>query len=156
MIDKVGYTRPVATPGKVRKAGNVGASGFSDALASAQEAAETGETVATAPLNATNTASLLGFQEVDSDQFERQKAFKRGRLTLEALAQLRDALLMGSLPLSTIERLEKLVVAERGQTTDPTLNSILDEIELRAAVEIAKLEVARGMTAPGSPATGNA
>lgn len=143
MIEKVGYTRPAAGPKSVRKTSSAGASGFSDALSEAQAAEETAEAHPTAGIGAATSASLLGFQEVDADQMERHKAFKRGRLTLEALSQLRDALLMGTLPLATIERLEKLVASERAQVTDPALSSILDEIELRAAVEIAKLEVAR-------------
>jgi hypothetical protein len=100
------------------------------------------EVASAANVAATGGAGLLGFQEVEADEVERRKAMKRGRLTLDALSQLRDALLMGSLPISTLERLEALVVSERGQTTDPVLNSVLDEIELRAAVELAKIEVA--------------
>jgi hypothetical protein len=52
------------------------------------------------------------------------------------------------LPISTIERLEKLVASERAHTTDPALNEILNEIEVRAAVELAKLEVALAKEQP--------
>ena len=142
MVEKVGYTRPASAIAKAAKAARAGAAGFSQALSSAEAALGAGDVEAAAPAAALGGASLLGFQEVDADDFERRKAFKKGRLTLEALSQLRDALLMGSLPMSTIEKLEAVVRAERGTTADPVLNSILDEIELRAAVELAKLEVA--------------
>lgn len=143
MIEKVGYTRPALSPKAAAKAAKAGAAGFSQALNSAEAALGGGDIEAAAQAQAlTGTGSLLGFQEVDAEDFERRKAFKKGRLTLEALAQLRDALLMGSLPMTTIQKLEQVVAAERGTTTDPTLNAILDEIELRAAVELAKIEVA--------------
>ncbi len=145
MVEKVGYTKPVVNARALRKAASVGGSGFADALGAAESALAAGEVdgpVATTPVM--NANPLIGFQEVDAAEYERRKAFKHGRLTLDALSQLRDALLMGALPVSSIERLERLVASERTLTTDPVLNGILDEIELRAAVEMAKLEVAMG------------
>lgn len=143
MVEKVGYTRPTTAPRAAARAAKAGAAGFSQALSSAEAALGGSEVEQAAPLAPlAGATSLLGFQEVDADDFERRKAYKKGRLTLEALSQLRDALLMGSLPMSTIQKLEAVVAAERGTTADPVLNSILDEIELRAAVELAKLEVA--------------
>lgn len=142
MIDKVGYTRPVQNAKAIRKAAKAGATGFADALSSAEAALGASETHSAEQVAQVGSNPLLGFQEVDSADYDRRKAFKQGRLTLDALSQLRDALLMGSLPVSTIEKLEKLVQSERTVTTDPLLNGVLDEIELRAAVEMAKLEVA--------------
>ena len=49
---------------------------------------------------------------------------------------------MGTLPFSTIRQLEDLVSEQRTHATDPLLQEILDEIEVRAAVELAKLEMA--------------
>lgn len=127
----------------LRKASKAGASGFADALGQAEAALDAGEVDAPVQTNALSTHNpLLGFQEVDNADYDRRKAVKHGRLTLDALSQLRDSLLMGALPVSAIEKLERLVVSERAITTDPVLNGILDEIELRAAVEMAKLEVA--------------
>ena len=143
MIDKVGYTKPVLNAKALKKATKAGASGFASALGEAEAALESSEVEGpqqTAALNANNP--LLGFQEVDTADYEKRRAVKHGRVTLEALSQLRDALLMGSLPVSSIEKLERLVASERTATMDPVLNGILDEIELRAAVEMAKLEVA--------------
>ena len=42
---------------------------------------------------------------------------------------------------------EQLVAHERGDATDPELMSILNDIEVRAAVELAKLEMS-GLVAP--------
>lgn len=140
MVDKIGYTRPPLAARPTRRTSSVSASGFSDALSHASEVSDTADI---SPNVAVSNASLLGFQEVNDQEMERRKAFKHGRQTLEALSHLRDALLMGTVPLSTLERLEKMVHHERAHTLDPALSAILDEIELRAAVEVAKLEMVR-------------
>lgn len=142
MVEKVGYTRPVSSTKPVKKAGSVAATGFADALAAAEgvgavEAAEA--TTSIAPVGA--LGGLLGAQEVDEREARRRKEVKRGKLTLDVLSNLRDALLIGSLPYSTIRQLEQLVAQERAETNDPTLTAILNEIEVRAAVELAKLEM---------------
>ena len=62
-------------------------------------------------------------------------------MTLDALDELRMALLTGRLPTNLLHEMEQLVIEQRQQTTDPYLEEILDEIELRAAVELAKREI---------------
>lgn len=142
MVEKVGYTRPTAAARATKRTGATGSADFAHALSRAEgvagaEAADA--TGAVAPM--AGVGALLGAQEVSEEEVRRRKYIKRGRFTLEALEQLRDALLMGALPVSTLTRLETLVAEERATTSDPVLQSILDEVELRAAVELAKLEV---------------
>ncbi|MFZ4124543.1 MAG: flagellar assembly protein FliX [Rickettsiales bacterium] len=143
MINKIGYTNPTnptQRAGNVRRTSKTGSSSFIDALDSVGGVEET---QATSPVAAmSGIGVLLGAQEVSEEEVGRRKAFKQGKVTLDALAELRDALIIGSLPLSTIRNLETIVAQERSATNDPVLNGILDEIELRAAVEIAKLEAA--------------
>lgn len=148
MIEKVGYTRPTAAPRATRRTGAAGGANFADALSQAAAADGVDAPPATAPLS--SVGALLGAQEVSADELRRRKYIRRGKITLDALEQLRDALLMGSLPLSTLTRLEQLVAEERAETSDPVLQAVLDEIELRAAVELAKLEVA-GLLSPRAP-----
>ena len=148
MVDKIGYTRPTTATTRAnatRKTSSVAGAQFAEALAKAEgvsgvsgvDGVDSVQTVA--PIG--GGLGLLGLQEVSEDEVKKRKAVKKGRFTLDALSQLRDAMLMGSLPLSTLRNLEKLVAEERGTTTDPVLNAILDDIELRAAVELAKLEM---------------
>jgi hypothetical protein len=68
----------------------------------------------------------------------RQRAKERGSLMLDHLEELRMGLLLGTVPLAKLETLAQLVRAKREQIDDPKLLAILDEIELRAAVELAK------------------
>ena len=58
---------------------------------------------------------------------------------LDKLEEIRLGLLLGTIPQSRLEQLAHLVRAQREQVNDPKLTAILDEIELRAAVELAKL-----------------
>jgi hypothetical protein len=69
----------------------------------------------------------------------RQRAKERGNLMLDQLEEIRLGLLLGTIPMAKLEHLAQLVRAKREQIDDPKLLEILDEIELRAAVELAKL-----------------
>ena len=145
MIDKVGYTRPTtpaARAAAAKKAGSVSGAKFAEALAAAEGVAASDGVESVQAASAVGVSSvLLGAQEISEEEIRRKKAIKKGRFTLDALEGLRDALLMGALPISTLRNLEKIIAEERETTQNPALNAILDEIELRAAVELAKLEM---------------
>ena len=59
---------------------------------------------------------------------------------LDELDQLRLDLLTGTLPRARLERLAALSAAQRERIDDPRLAQIIEEIELRVAVELAKLD----------------
>jgi len=147
MIEKVGYSKPINSARPVRRTGSTEGAAFASALSAAEGVRGAAPAAPVAAM--TGVTGLIGINEVDENEVHRRKAVKRGRFTLEALDHLRNALLMGSLPLSVLRNLEKLVAEERDLTTDPALNAILDDIELRAAVEMAKLEMA-GYIPPGA------
>lgn len=147
MIEKVGYSKPVGASRNIRKTGSADGVAFASALEAAEGVAAAAPTAPVAAM--TGVTGLIGINEVNERDVQRRKAIKRGRFTLDALSQLRDALLMGSVPIATLKNLERLVAEERALTDNPALNAIMDEIELRAAVEIAKLEVA-GLLPPAN------
>ena len=100
--------------------------------------AEAPAPVATAaPVHA--VGGILAAQEVGDPTDGRSRGLKRGHDLLDRLEELRHALVMGTLSLSRIEGLAAFVAARKGQTSDPALAEILNEIEIRAAVELAKL-----------------
>jgi hypothetical protein len=142
MIDKIGYTRPplAARIEAKRRASENGGVSFSDML---DEAEAAGDVENTAGVASPVSVGLLGLQEISEEEIQRQRALKKGRATLDALEQLRDQLLVGSVPMATLHKLERLVAEERAAGADPRLSAILDEIEVRAAVELAKLERAQ-------------
>jgi hypothetical protein len=65
---------------------------------------------------------------------------KRAEDILDKLEELRVGLLDGSIPRDRLQALDQLVQQHREQVSDPRLAEILDEIELRARVELAKLD----------------
>ncbi len=83
--------------------------------------------------------ALLALQEVSNELGQGSRGQHRGEELLDHLDALRLGLLEGRLPLVAIERLSALVSASRDQAEDPRMSAILDEIELRVAVELAKL-----------------
>ena len=83
--------------------------------------------------------ALLALQEVGDDPGAEAKARQRGEDLLDRLDEIRLALLDGRLSANVLHRLSDLAAKKRGQVRDPKLAEILDEIELRAAVELAKL-----------------
>ena len=84
--------------------------------------------------------ALLALQEVPDSLVGDAGAKRWGEELLDGLEQLRLGLLAGVLPRERLDRLTRLLAERRGQIDDPRLAAVIDEIELRAAVELAKLE----------------
>ena len=89
-----------------------------------------------------SVGSLLTLQEMPEDELSNRKAIMHSKTTLETLEKLRHSLLMGSVPAHVLHDLNRMVNSQRHLAVDPKLKEILDDIELRAAVELAKLEKA--------------
>jgi hypothetical protein len=99
---------------------------------------EAGATRATAPVSGLD--AMLALQSVEDPTVRRRKLVRRGRSLLDALDSLKIGLLDGSVSVDDIALLSRLVREGRDRTDDPRLDSLLAEIDLRAAVELAKLE----------------
>lgn len=86
--------------------------------------------------------ALLALQGVPGPLGERAKAARRGRDILDLLDEVRIGMLEGAVSKGTLNRLLTLVEVKREEFTDPGLTGVLDEIDLRARVELAKLSAA--------------
>lgn len=84
--------------------------------------------------------ALLALQGEDDPAERRKRAVKRGRIALD---DLKIQVLGGMLGPSTLQRLKSATAELRDSSGDDRLDSVLAEIELRLAVEIAKLSPAR-------------
>lgn len=82
--------------------------------------------------------ALLALQAVDDPLLAKKKAVKRGRSLLDTLEALKLDLLAGEVGEGRLQRLMALL-AEARQTVDPNLQQVVEDIELRARVELAKL-----------------
>jgi len=72
----------------------------------------------------------------------KRKAVRRAARMLDALDEMKLQLLSGEPTLDSLGRLQQAIRDQREETEDPKLEEILNEIETRAAVELAKLEYA--------------
>ena len=100
--------------------------------------ARTGVTAA-APL--AQVGMIAAMQAAAADE-RRRKATGRGNRLLDLLDGMRHEMLAGELSRSTVSRLAAAVGEARVEADDPGLAEVLDAIELRAAVELAKHEAA--------------
>lgn len=83
--------------------------------------------------------ALLAVQAADDALQGRRRARARADDILNRLDDLRHFLLVGAIPRQRLEQLALAVRAQRAAVDDARLVEILDEIDLRAQVELAKL-----------------
>lgn len=137
-IDRTGPARPATPAKRSGKAGRTQSSKFSQHLETEQDAVA--GVSGSAPVSAVD--ALLSLQEVEDSTSGKSKsrARKWGNDVLDDLERLRVGIIGGVVPRGDLERIAASVERQRAKTDDPALEAILDEIELRAKVELAKLE----------------
>lgn len=133
----------VEGPGKLRGSTSVRRTGKSEgssgAAFSKQLVGETGGSAgvhAAAPL--AGIASVLALQEVDDAAARESRGKMRAQDMLDKLEEIQHSLLAGTLPAQKLMELAKVVQSRRVHVDDPRLAEILDQIDLRAQVELAK------------------
>lgn len=136
-VKEVGTGRS-AESAKRRKDAGRGAE-FAEELKGALAAFEVGAVVESAPMAAAD--ALISVQETpDAVSSQKRKATRQyGQFLLDHLDKIRLGLLAGAIPKEQLAGLAQAIRQQRQRSDDPRLNEILDEIELRAEVEIAKL-----------------
>ena len=98
--------------------------------------APTGAIGAIAPLNALD--SLLSIQEAGDALESKGKSKQRAEQLLDQMDNIRLSLLDGTIPRHQLENLARMAQSRRETVDDPVLKAVLDEIDLRAQVELAK------------------
>jgi hypothetical protein len=97
---------------------------------------------ATAPPKLNPLDALLSIQELPDALTGRRRALQRGSSLLDRLEELRLGLLAGIVPRERLRQLAELAQSVRDGVDDPRLAELLDQIDLRVAVELAKLDQA--------------
>ena len=136
-ISKVGSSKQVASTKKKRSAANAG--DFAEQVrgsgaVSGAQALDGAGAVGTVD-------AVLAVQEVPDATDGRSKGvlFQYGGDLLDRLDELRLAILAGVVSKERLTELAQKLRQKRQETNDPRLNEIIEEIELRAEVEVAKL-----------------
>ncbi|MBN9310379.1 MAG: flagellar assembly protein FliX [Devosia sp.] len=85
----------------------------------------------------TSIDALLALQAVEDPLARRRKLVRRGNQLVDALDGLRTDLLAGRLSDGRLNQL-MAVVSQARERSEPGLDALIDDIELRARVELAK------------------
>lgn len=134
---------PLKPAGATTKKG--GASSVSGGFSSLLGLSDTEEVVATPLSNIaapTSVTNLLSLQEVSEEEVKRKKLVQQGQNMVEVLERLRRQLLSGAISPETMQDLARNLKTQKQVVTDPGLMTLIADIELRVAVELAKLEMA--------------
>ena len=136
---KVGAPGAAGSPSASRPTRGGGGEGFrlasTEAFRGASQVASVSVTGAVMGVEA-----LLALQDIGGPLERKRRAVRRAGRILDVLDALRLGLLDGELRTGDLDLLRRAVRDQREGTDDPGLEAVLDDIELRAAVEVAKLE----------------
>tara|TARA_R110000764_G_scaffold14705_1_gene42057 strand:+ start:580 stop:1005 length:426 start_codon:yes stop_codon:yes gene_type:complete len=122
-----------------------GGGGFS--LPATGGAAATGATPAAGGVSGVaGVSALMALQGVEDVTERRRRAIRRGNGLLDRLEEVKLALLSGETGEGALDRLARTLREERQMDGDAGLDGLLDQIDLRAAVELAKADLRRSAT----------
>lgn len=128
----------VSTPASTRTTRS--ASGFSLGQAPAA-ASPSAATASAAAGGVSNVSALMALQGVEGPLEKRRRAIRRGGGLLDRLEELKLALLTGDADEASLDQLARTLREERTDDGDEQLSALLDQIDLRASVELAKAEM---------------
>ena len=135
-IEKTRSTGVTRSGGRTGDAGDSAA--FRNALGGSTAAASATNVGASVGVN--SVAALMALQSAEDPLEKRRRVERRGRQLLDGLDRLKLDLLEGGDPRATLERLKAVLESERENSGELELESLIDQIELRVEVELAKLE----------------
>ena len=135
---KVDQTRRNSLAGVKRSSGSrgVASSDFDSLLISEQKI----DGVATTN-RISSVDAVVALQEITGDNTDERGAKNRANLILDKLEDIRMGLLMGQIPKSNLDELSRILIVARENSIDANLLEIIEDIELRAKIELAKLEI---------------
>lgn len=134
-----GRTTGPSKTSKGKKSGETDTS-FGDFLAQQTQ----GSSGASATQSIAQVDALLAVQATEdpTERASRGRMHQRSQTVLDELEKIRMAMLSGSLTVGHMIDVADVVASHREKITDPALTAIMDEIDLRAQVELAKMRVA--------------
>lgn len=139
---KIGETQKTAKTDKAKKTGKAQQSdaAFGDFIASAPT-----QTASASPAqNIVAVDALLAVQSAGTatDRPAKKRMMHRAETILDGLDAIRDKMLQGTLSVGDMIGIADVVAEHRENIDDPRLTSVMDEIDLRAQVELAKMQKA--------------
>ncbi|MGB4107091.1 MAG: flagellar assembly protein FliX [Alphaproteobacteria bacterium] len=138
----------VQGPGQAQGASNTKKSGktadsdshFGDFMTSGASSAESVKT--TQSIGTVDSLLALQGAEDPAAQSSRKRMKQRAGVILGELDRLRTAMLTGGITLGHMIDIADVIASHREKINDPALTAIMDEVDLRAQVELAKMRMA--------------
>ncbi len=127
---------------KTDKAKNAGKADGTFGAMVAGAAKETSGTAASQSIAKVDALLAVQGAEDPTERAARRRMRERGDQVLRQLDHLRLGVLTGNLNIGQVIDIADVVASHREKITDPELTSVLDEIDLRAQIEIAKMRKA--------------
>ena len=127
----INQTSEASKKRRVNSSGN-----FSAYLDEASATSATGSVAATSP-----TDALFALQQVSDEELGRSKGMKYATELLDQLEDLRLGIVNGEVSRGKLQQIAHHMRTQGTKVDDPKLRMLLTDIEIRAAVELAKLNM---------------
>ena len=134
-VEDVRKTTELAQGKNIRK---IGGENFADYL-STGGVSKQDQVQATAAMTSADAIFAAQMVQDEEERQIRQKLVKKGNTLLKNLEEIREGLLVGEISKEKLIEISRFVKEKDIQSSDPKLQEILQEIELRVEVELAKL-----------------
>jgi hypothetical protein len=138
---KISNTGPLKPADKAKKKEATGkAGGFSSHLAKTTSAGSHAPVDFTEINSVASMDNMLSIQEVgdSTDEEAKRVLYRHGEDILDRLSEIQREILSGGISKERLQNLAQMLRNRRKNMDDVELGQIIDEIELRAEVEIAK------------------
>lgn len=143
--------------GKAARAGDVSASDAAlfRGLMAPDEGTFAAPASTTQQIAALDVLLALQGAEDPTERATRGRMAARAQLVLDGLERLRVRMLAGTLTVGHMIDVADVVASHREKIRDPQLSTVMDEIDLRAQVELAKMRQALDHGSPAHPKEGD-
>lgn len=108
----------------------------------ASETAGASHSATSSSISSIDALLMAQATEDPAQQKSRKRMRERAESLLDKLNDLKMAILMGNVTIGHMISIADVVAIHREKITDPDLSALLDEIDLRAQIELAKIQVA--------------
>lgn len=137
-ISKINTSKAVIENKKTVGKSSTGKSSFSSFLTAANEISDS--SAASSVSETSSVDNLFIIQEIDeADKHAKKKLIKRAETLIEKLEKIREALLFGTISKDELIKTAQFLRERKEIVQDKKLSEIIEEIELRVEVELAKL-----------------
>jgi hypothetical protein len=127
----------------INRKGTVSFSSLVEGATELDEEVEAANTVSQ-PIGVAQVGGVLSLMEISPEEELARANYHRGEEVLDLLEQYRRGMIAGKLNYAAVEEIEQKLAHEREKTAIAGLEGIVDDIEIRAAVELAKVKRAYG------------